>query len=136
MIGRQDFFFVPALLLSILTLLFLPSSVSLSYFILCCSHARCLGKHSCMSSPFPIVILNSTCFFPTVQLQVNNVYSEQKTRNSCALVNICLYAKLTQYHVGMASSCDAVGANQGLLLCLMLKPRDCGFILCHYGLKV
>ena len=24
---------------------------------------KCLGKHSCMSSPFPIAILNGTCFF-------------------------------------------------------------------------
>ena len=36
------------------------------FFILfhsCCSHARVLGKHSCMSSTFPIAILNGTFFF-------------------------------------------------------------------------
>ena len=50
-------FFVPALLLSILTHLFLPSSsVSLCYFILAVPMRECLGKHSCMSSPFPIAI--------------------------------------------------------------------------------
>ena len=38
----------------------------------------------------PIAILNGTCFFPTVQLQVQNVYLERKTRNSCAPVNLCL----------------------------------------------
>ena len=92
MIGRQDFFFfVPALLLSILTPLFLPSSsVSSSYFFLAVHMSECLGKHSRMSSPFPIAILNGTCIFPTVQLQVHNVYSERKIRNSCALVNLCL----------------------------------------------
>ena len=88
---RTSFFFVPALLLSILTPLFLPSSsVSLSYFVLAVPMRECLGKHLCMSSPFPITILNSTCFFSIVQLQVHNVYLEQKDRNSCALVNLCL----------------------------------------------
>ena len=80
MIGRWDFFFfVPALLLSILTPLSLPSSsVSLSYFILAVPFRKCLGKHSCMSSKFDIAVLNGTCFFPTVQLQVHDVYSEHK----------------------------------------------------------
>ena len=59
MIGRQDFFFffLPALLVSILMPLFLPSSsVSLSYFVLVVPMRECLGKYSCMSSPFPIAI--------------------------------------------------------------------------------
>ena len=57
-------FFVPALLLSILTPLFLPSSsVSLPYFILAVPMRECLGKHSCKSSPFPKAILNGTFFF-------------------------------------------------------------------------
>ena len=64
--------FVPAVLFSILTPLFCPSSsVSLSYFILAVPMRKCLGKHSCMSSPFPVAILNGTCSFPTVQLQVH-----------------------------------------------------------------
>ena len=55
--------FVPALLFSILTPLFLPpSSVSLSYFIIAVPMRKCLGKHSCMSSPFSIAILNGTFF--------------------------------------------------------------------------
>ena len=60
MIGPRDiFFFVSALLFSILTPLFLPpSSVSLSYFILAVPMRKCLGKHSCMSSPCPTAILN------------------------------------------------------------------------------
>ena len=67
--------FVPALLISILTPLFLPSSsVSLSYFVLSVPMRECFGKHSCMSSQFPIAILNGI-FFPTVQLQMHNVYS-------------------------------------------------------------
>ena len=64
--GSQAFvtsFFVTALLLSMLTHLFLSSSLSLSYFILAVPMRKCLGKHSCMRSQFPIAILNGTCFF-------------------------------------------------------------------------
>ena len=47
--------FVPAVLFSMLTPLFcVSSSVSLSYFVLAVPMRECLGKHSCMSSPFPI----------------------------------------------------------------------------------
>ena len=56
--------FVLALLFSILTPLFLrSSSVALSYFILAVPMIECFGKHSCMSSPFPIAVLNGTSFF-------------------------------------------------------------------------
>ena len=86
---------MPALPLSILTPLFLPSSsVSLSYFILAVLMHNCLGKHLCMSSPFPIAMLNGTCFFPIVQLQVHILYSDLKSRNTCALVNQYLYTEL------------------------------------------
>ena len=45
----------------IFTLIFLlSSSLSLSYFILVVAMCKCLGKHSCMSSLFPIAILNGT----------------------------------------------------------------------------
>ena len=37
----------------------------------CCSHAQCLGKHSCMSSPFPKAILNGTFFFRSVKAMNN-----------------------------------------------------------------
>ena len=77
------FLFVPALLLSILTSLCLhSSSITSSYFILSLPMRESWGKLSCMSPPFPIAILNGTCFFLTVQLQVHNVYSELKIRNS------------------------------------------------------
>ena len=57
-------FFVPALLLSILTPLFLPFlSVSISYFILAVPFRQCLCKYSCMSSKFPIAMENGTFFF-------------------------------------------------------------------------
>ena len=73
--NRQSglFLFVPAVLFSILTLLFCPSSsVSLSYFILAVPMRECLGKHSCMSSPFPIAILNGTSSLPSlVQENIN-----------------------------------------------------------------
>ena len=66
------FFFRARLLFSILTPLFLPpSSISLSYFILAVPMSKCLGKHSCMSSPFPIAILNGTFFFRSVN-SMNN----------------------------------------------------------------
>ena len=81
------FFFVPVLLFSIFTPLFLPSlSVSLSYFI----HAVAPHSPFLLTSPFSVAILNGTSFFLRVQLKVHNVYSEQKTRNSCVLVNLCL----------------------------------------------
>ena len=60
----MNFFFMPALLLSILSFISLPTSfVSLAYFILAVAMRERLGKHSCMSSTFPIVILNGTSFF-------------------------------------------------------------------------
>ena len=64
-------FVVAALFLSILTPLFLPSSISLSYFILDVLMRECLGKHPCMSSTFPVAISTGTLFFPKVQLQVH-----------------------------------------------------------------
>ena len=90
MMGCRDFFsFVPVLLLSLLRPLFLPSSsVYLSYFIIAFSIREYFGKHSFMSLIFSVAILNDTCFFPTVQLQVHNVYSVQKPRNSQVLVNL------------------------------------------------
>ena len=78
---------MPSLLLSMLTHLFL-SSLSLSSLILAVPMRKCLGKHSCMSSSFPIVILNDTSFFPTVQLQVHNENPARYGRNTNALVNL------------------------------------------------
>ena len=46
------------------TRLFLPSPyVSLSYFILHVPMHKCLGKHVCMSSRFPIAVLSSILLF-------------------------------------------------------------------------
>ena len=47
--------------LHIHSLFLLSFSVSLSYFNLAVPMRKCLGKHSCMSSPFSIAILNGTC---------------------------------------------------------------------------
>ena len=56
--------FVPTVLFSILMPLFcVSSSFSLSYFVLAVPMRKCLGKHSCMSSPCPIAILNGTFLF-------------------------------------------------------------------------
>ena len=67
--------FVPAVLFSILTPLFLPSSsVSLSDFILAVPMCERLGKHSFMSSPFPIIaIRNGTSFFLSLVEEKLNV---------------------------------------------------------------
>ena len=72
MIGRRDFFFfVPILLLSILTPLFLPYLLRLFFYFVSFLLFNFFlffillkgVKHSCMSSTFPIAILNGTCFF-------------------------------------------------------------------------
>ena len=57
-------FFIPTPLLP-------PSSVSLFYFIRAVPMRKCLGKPSCMSSPFPISILNGTFFFRSVKAMNN-----------------------------------------------------------------
>ena len=64
--------FLVTLLLSMLTPLFLPSSsVSLPYFVLAVQMRECLGKHSCMSSPCPIAILNGAFLFPRGEIVCN-----------------------------------------------------------------
>ena len=75
--------FVSAVLLSTFIILFLlSSSVSLSNFYLVVPMRGCLGKHSCMSSPFPIAILYGTCSLralilfcgdvPAIKTKLNN----------------------------------------------------------------
>ena len=63
---------MPALFLSILAPLFLPSSVLclISFFLFPCA--------SVWESTSAWAILNGTCFFQTVLLQVHNVYSDLK----------------------------------------------------------
>ena len=89
-----------ALLFSLLTPFFVPtSSVALSYFILAVQIRECLGKHMGMSSSFPIAILNGTCFFPTVQLQVYNVCSIRREKVEM-LVHLYTYtSKLNSFNV-------------------------------------
>ena len=71
--------FVSTLLLSILKPLFLPSAtVSVSYFFFAVSMSKCLGKHSCMSSSFPIAMLSGACFCPAVRLHAHGVCSSVK----------------------------------------------------------
>ena len=69
-----------ALLLSLFMSLFLPSSVSLSYSILAVPMRECFGRHSRMSSTFPIAILNDSTVrvsFLSVQLHVHMRCSRQ-----------------------------------------------------------
>ena len=124
-IGRSSSFrpsrlfcsFVPALLLFILTPLFLPFSfVSLFYFILAIPMPECFGRHSCMSSTFPIAILNGTCIFSPLQLQVHNVYLERKSRNTYALVNFYPKTKRKVYRF----PCTVVSFKKVLVLYTVL----------------
>ena len=63
-LGRRDFFFHSALLLSIITHFVLRSSAGfLSYFTIAVPMRECLREHSCMSSQFPVAIPNGTPFF-------------------------------------------------------------------------
>ena len=66
------------------------SSVSLSNFYLAVPMRGCLGKHSCMSSPFPIAILNGTCSLWALRLFCGDepaIKTNLKTKNK----NISLY---------------------------------------------
>ena len=82
---------MPALLFSIVKPLFLPpSSVSLSYFILAVPKRKCLGKHSCMSSPFPVAILNGTSFFRSEKAMNNLKRSSIKQILLILLVYFCI----------------------------------------------
>ena len=101
---------MPALLFSILTPLFLPSSsVSLSYFSLAVPMRKCLGKHSCMSSPFPIAILNGTFFFRSVKAMDN------WTRSAIKQILLLLLLLLLMYVVLLDDSFVSVlFINEGL----------------------
>ena len=84
------FYLVPTLLHSIFTLFCLPSStVSLSSLILGVPMHEYLGKHSCMSSTFPLA--NTECFlffFPDSALQVHKEDPVRDGKNTDALVNL------------------------------------------------
>ena len=91
-LGRRDFFFLscqlyffPYSLLSsyLLQLLFL-----ISFLLVPFASVR-ENTRACRGSSFPIAMLNGTCFFLTVQLQVHNMCSDRKSINTCALVNLC-----------------------------------------------
>ena len=66
-----------------------PSSVSLSYFILAVPMRGCLGKHSCMSSPFPIAILNGTFFFRPVKAMNN--WKRSAIKQILLLLLVCFF---------------------------------------------
>ena len=81
-------FLVNVLLLSMLTHLFLSSSLSLSYLILAVPMRKCLGKHSCMSSSFP-TILNGTSFFRQCNYKCTKENSVQGGDTSqCTIVTL------------------------------------------------
>ena len=77
---------------------FLPaSSVPLSYFNLAVPMRGCLGKHSCMSSPFPIAILSLNGlslfghqYFFVVKRLLSKTKLQTKQTSSPSLIFICL----------------------------------------------
>ena len=72
-IGRRDYFLFHARFTSFHTHSVLSCLLHLfhsSHFILTVPIPECLGKHWCMSFPFPIAVLSGTSFFPPVQLKV------------------------------------------------------------------
>ena len=88
-----SFFFVPTLLLSILTPFFLPSlSVSLSYFIIAIPIRECMfGK--IRVHKFSISYSHTEwyfIFFRQCNYKCTMCIRSEKTRNNCALVNLCL----------------------------------------------
>ena len=85
-------FFWPALL-STLTPLSLPSSVSLAYFIPAVPVSECLGKHSCVSSAFPLVILNGTFLFSQCEIVCNlgRSFDNQNQIKLNSLLNLTLF---------------------------------------------
>ena len=119
MIGRRDFCSYQPL--------FLPSS---SYFILAVPMRECLGKHSCMSSPCPIAILNGTFHFLRGAIVCNFgqsfVYENQIKLNSspfCFLLNefhcsFSIFYKIIQYYVMFINTVCWLGCDRlsGLLL--------------------
>ena len=72
-LGHWDIFFMLFTVLSTFTISFSPSSsFSMSYFILAIPMHMCLRKHSCMSSTFPIAILNGTCSLDSVKTVIRS----------------------------------------------------------------
>ena len=80
-----------------LTPLFLQSSsVSLSYFILAVPMRECLGKHSCMSSSFPIATLNCTFFFR--ETRCSKWSKSRLSKMNYSIIIILQYIKIIQYY--------------------------------------
>ena len=114
MIGRRDFFFfVSGLLLSILTPVFLINFLVflcvISFLLFLILDGRqtkrtpmreCLGKHSCMSSPFPIAILNGTLFFREAKYAL--IWAKLRLSKSYhTTTSICLHENLSGYIRGL-----------------------------------
>ena len=95
MIGRREIFFRARFAFFHTHASLLTSFVcSLSYFILAVPMRKRLGKHSCMSSPFPIAILNGTFFFRSVKEMNNWKRSTIKQILLLLLLYYCSHAAL------------------------------------------
>ena len=65
------------------------SSVFLSYFILAFPMPEFLGKHSCMSSTFPMAILNATSFFfQQCNYNCTMCIRGEKSKYTCVIVRL------------------------------------------------
>ena len=107
-------------LLSTFILLFLPSSsVSLSNFYLAVPMRGCVGKHSCMSSPFPIAILNGTCFLRALRLFCGDV-SAIKTKLNKQTIYFVVTAQRADSH-----TCLKLSVSQGLSLSWVMLFKLC-----------
>ena len=93
----RHLYFVPTLLLSIFTLFCMPSSVSLSSFILAVPMRKCLGKHQCMSYTFSIAIQNGTCInrSPGIVFVLFGACNETKNYNNKLF--LCIFFRIETY---------------------------------------
>ena len=86
-----------ATVLSIFTLLcMLLFSVFLCYFKIAVPMRKCSEEHACMSSTFPLAILNGTCFFrPVKAMKIgNDALSTAVSRSYSTSSKLCRNLKL------------------------------------------
>ena len=107
-----------------LILLFLLSSSVLSYFNLAVPMRKCLGKHSCMSSSFSIVILNGTCSLRAPILLSGDVPAIQQLnyKQIFSLVGPAWPIRSVEQHFFYSS---VLFVPKVLCPCYALEHRDC-----------
>ena len=94
------------------------SYVSLSYFIFAVLTRKCLGKQSCMSSSFPISILNGACTLRSA-IKVKNYGIGVLLNNSKLILSLaCLHTSVAMRFVAFflirGMKCQSCGATCSL----------------------